>query len=106
MAKQWGVLAAHTTGTTAIGVLKNFEVKKSASVTYGKDANGEPDSDNGGVREPETISCELEVNGTVPEEKDTITIGTDVYIITSVSDKYVVAEAETVTIEATEQQTA
>jgi len=106
MAKTFGILSAASTGFTAVGTLSNFTRTNTAEVGYGYDANGEPDSDDGGVRGPETISATLEVDGTLPAQKDTITIGTDVYIITNITETWQIGSAYGAEIEATEQQTA
>lgn len=103
MGKSNGTLTAQQTGTSSIGTLRNFNITKTANVEYSRDADGEPDGDNGGVREPETFTAQLEIDGDVPDVKDTITVGDTVYILTSVSPAYEAGKFAVVDLEGTEQ---
>jgi len=103
MARTFGTLTAHQTGLTTIGVLANIAFDKSAEVEYSHDADNEPDGDNGGTRNPATFSASLEIDGTVPDEKDTVTIAGTTYILTKVGTKYERGKTALIDIEGTEQ---
>lgn len=105
MAKTFGILTAASTGFTAVGELSNFSRTSTAEVGYGNDANGEPNADNGGILQPQTISATLEVTGTIPDPKDTIAVAGVTYIITSVGEVWEVGAAYKADIEATIQKT-
>lgn len=103
MAKVFGILSDATTGFTSIGKLTDYTETATAEVAYGRAAAGNPDADNGGILGPKTMSGKLEIDGTVPAAKTTITVGTTTYILTSVSKTYVIDGVATCDIEGTER---
>lgn len=105
MPKTFGILAAADTGLTSYGELSNFSRTGTAEVAYGTDVNGEPDSDDGGRLQPQTISFTMEVTGSPPAAKDVVTINLVNYIVTSVGEVYEVGAAYKIDCEATLQKT-
>ena len=88
MAKVFGMVAAASTGFTAVGTVRSYKRTTQAEVKYGKTAAGVPDKSNC-VAGPTTISAELEVDGTVPAAGvDSITISAVAHHLTKVEQTW------------------
>jgi len=107
MAKEFGHITGNGTAVSSIGTLVDLSITDSAEVAYSTDATGAPDGDNGGVMQPKTMSATLELSGTKPAAKTTLTLadslGSTTFILTKVGEEHKQGVVRTCSIEGTQE---